>query len=224
MTTRNSRKVKPVTFFLLLLALSSGAWQVNLLSAEESPDAVVKWEYRVLTEPEVLAIGKHDFTAGLNTLGEQGWELIAIDVTNIFKRPTQQRNIKNLEAQVAAVKAKLAMQRNRVVRSQLMADKGYQSQKEFEAERHWLKVLEIDLATAQQELKSFQNASKTNLDQEHPANPASEEEDLGGRDRQSADIPESAKLDKHMSSQEIDQLLAAFGSSTDLPRNNGNDS
>lgn len=38
-----------------------------------------KWEYRVLTQSEISTLGKKDFTAGLNELGKDGWELSAIE-------------------------------------------------------------------------------------------------------------------------------------------------
>jgi hypothetical protein len=56
-----------------------------------------RWEYRVLSAPQVRELGKKDLEAGLNKLGDEGWELVAIDpatkaikVTSAeyyFKRP-----------------------------------------------------------------------------------------------------------------------------------------
>src|SRR5437763_17022518 len=38
-----------------------------------------KWEYRVLTRERVAALGKSDLAAGLNRLGEEGWQLVAVE-------------------------------------------------------------------------------------------------------------------------------------------------
>jgi hypothetical protein len=47
-----------------------------------------RWEYKVLSEGELLKLGKDDLAAGLNKLGEDGWELQGFDRTRfILKRP-----------------------------------------------------------------------------------------------------------------------------------------
>jgi hypothetical protein len=65
--------------------------------------ARAKWEYSVLTRDEVRKRGKGDLAAGLNALGEEGWEMVALGAgtTNpagrgarpaadyYFKRPKQ---------------------------------------------------------------------------------------------------------------------------------------
>jgi hypothetical protein len=45
---------------------------------EKAVSAGPKWEYKVLTKDEILELGNKDFTAGLNKLGDEGWELIAV--------------------------------------------------------------------------------------------------------------------------------------------------
>jgi Bacterial type II/III secretion system short domain len=37
-----------------------------------------KWEYKVLTKGEIAELANKDFAAGLNKLGDEGWELIAV--------------------------------------------------------------------------------------------------------------------------------------------------
>jgi hypothetical protein len=37
-----------------------------------------RWEYRTLTRQELLDLGQKDVTAGLNKLGDDGWELVAV--------------------------------------------------------------------------------------------------------------------------------------------------
>src|SRR5207237_85667 len=105
----NARKVTgPACFFpegsamnatrlgLVLLTLAGAAGP-----AAAQPDALARWEYRVLTRDQVLELGKKDLTAGLNRLGGDGWELVAIDTAYIFKRPgdrfrVQAEDLKNL--------------------------------------------------------------------------------------------------------------------------------
>src|SRR5262245_30412877 len=56
------------------------------------------WEYKTATAKEVRDLANNDLTAGLNRLGEDGWELVAVeprsdtgrslrDATYYFKRP-----------------------------------------------------------------------------------------------------------------------------------------
>jgi hypothetical protein len=50
--------------------------------AKEKADertARVRWEYKVMTTAEVRSLGKADLGAGLNRLGDDGWELVGID-------------------------------------------------------------------------------------------------------------------------------------------------
>jgi hypothetical protein len=63
----------------------------------------VQWEYRVLSEDEIDKLGGYDrektaydkkfFEAGLNKLGEEGWELVqagrGTSLTYFFKRQKQ---------------------------------------------------------------------------------------------------------------------------------------
>jgi hypothetical protein len=57
------------------------------------PFGRVGWEYRVVSRADILGLaGKEDkdkFTAGLNRLGAEGWELVAIEAPLVhwFKRP-----------------------------------------------------------------------------------------------------------------------------------------
>ena len=72
-------KPVPIGFILLGLGVFGGPVQVAGLGAEARSSALPKWEYRVLTKDEVLKLGQKDLTAGLNKLGDAGWELVAVE-------------------------------------------------------------------------------------------------------------------------------------------------
>jgi hypothetical protein len=60
-------------------------WPNWILPYIEQPR--LKWEYKVLPELAIRALGKDDFTTGLNKLGEDSWELVGVDQARfIFKR------------------------------------------------------------------------------------------------------------------------------------------
>ena len=62
--------------------LAAGGMVVGLAAAEPGRPAAAdapKWEYKTLTREDVSDIGKADFDAGLNKLGDDGWELIAVE-------------------------------------------------------------------------------------------------------------------------------------------------
>src|SRR5262245_54859882 len=53
-----------------------------------------RWEYSVLARPQVARLAGDDLQAGLNKLGEEGWELVAVEPAPgpgrlYFKRPTR---------------------------------------------------------------------------------------------------------------------------------------
>ncbi len=46
-----------------------------------------QWEYKGVSEADLLKLGKDDFAAGLNKLGEEGWELVLHENHRyVFKR------------------------------------------------------------------------------------------------------------------------------------------
>src|SRR5690242_12280434 len=85
-------------------------------SAEPRPEAVLKWEYRVLSKEQVLELGKKDLTAGLNALGEEGWELVAAEPSYIFKRPKGPgpKQVEDLKRQVLQTRADVEAWKDRV--------------------------------------------------------------------------------------------------------------
>jgi uncharacterized protein (TIGR03067 family) len=62
--------------------------------AEQAPAGVPRWEYRIINAAEVARLGQDELTAGLNLLGDGGWELVLVEQPGsgrsplyYFKRP-----------------------------------------------------------------------------------------------------------------------------------------
>src|SRR5262245_58095444 len=100
---------------LSLCALSPHATSQDKSAKRKAPpEAGAKWEYSVLTRAEVAKHGKDDFKAGLNKLGDEGWELVAVETrpgarpgatassSYYFKRPKQAAQAKAAEGKEVA--------------------------------------------------------------------------------------------------------------------------
>jgi hypothetical protein len=131
-----------------------------MLAAEPNPDVVFRWEYRVLTEEQVVALGKKDLAAGLNELGDQGWELVSVGAHYIFKRPKNQaqKQAAEIKRQIAAAEADVQSWKDRVDWSERMLRKGYLTEKHVEAERAQLKKAEAVLDMARRALQNLPSA------------------------------------------------------------------
>src|SRR6516162_1884631 len=110
----------PMAFVLLIAAVVSATSQVEVRAADATSYVVTKWEYRVLTKEQILDLGKKDLAAGLNQLGDEGWELAAVESAYIFKRPRQQRTVEDARRQLAAAEADAEMQKDRAAWSERM--------------------------------------------------------------------------------------------------------
>jgi hypothetical protein len=129
--------------------------------AVQSAESGNRWEYRVLTKAQLLELGRNDLTAGLNKLGDEGWELSAFDAAYIFKRPkVQQRSIEVLKLRIGLVEADIEQQRDRVQWSQRMVKRGFLAANQLKDETRLLRELEIALEEAKQDLKSLQAEPK----------------------------------------------------------------
>jgi hypothetical protein len=62
---------------LLVAAGSAAAAADEGAKTKAAPPA--KWEYQVLTHDQIADLAKKDFAAGLNKLGADGWELVAVE-------------------------------------------------------------------------------------------------------------------------------------------------
>ena len=154
------RKAASTAFLLLAAAVAGAASQVSAWSAEPTPDVVTRWEYRVLTKEQVLDLGKKDLAAGLNTLGEEGWELAAVEPIFIFKRSRQQRKLEDLQRHVSTAEADVAVWKDRVAWSERMVKKGFMTESQAQRDKQLLQNAERALEKATQELKAFPTEPK----------------------------------------------------------------
>jgi hypothetical protein len=161
-------RVIPRGLVLLVISFACGALQAPALAAEGKPEAVAKWEYRVLTKEQVIDLGKKDLAAGLNQLGDEGWEFVAIDAAYIFKRPKDQvrKQLDKIKTQIALAESDVASIKDRVAWSERMAKKGYLSDQQVEVERVQLKRAEMALDTARRELKTVPSDPKEPVEKE----------------------------------------------------------
>ncbi len=135
---------------MLLALLVPGIGQAP---AQENA-ATLRWEYRVLSKQHVLDLGKQDLAAGLNALGDAGWELAAVDAAYIFKRPRDAGRLREAARQrrMALIAADVDQWRERVAWAERMARKGFLSAQRVEADRARLQAAEAALDRARQEL------------------------------------------------------------------------
>jgi hypothetical protein len=142
---------------LMLFGLASGVLPGSEVPEERQSDAVTRWEYQILTKEQIIELGKKDLTAGLNRLGEQGWELAAVEAAFIFKRakPQNGERIEDVKRRIALIEIDVQMWKDRVAWSERMLKKGFMSQAQVNGERMELKKNEITLDSLQRELGSL---------------------------------------------------------------------
>ena len=164
-------KAIPTGFVLLVVGVAGAASPVTALSAEVRPDAVARWEYRVLTKEQVLDLGKKDLAAGLNVLGDDGGELVVAEPAYIFKRPKDQtrRQAGEVKRRVALIEADVEQLRDRAAWAERMARKGYLTEQQVNAERSRLRAAEGALDAAREELKALPTDPKEPIEPERKA-------------------------------------------------------
>jgi hypothetical protein len=148
----------PTTAALLVLAVAATlVASPGAPAAELRPDVVCQWEYRVLTEEQVIALGKKDLAEGLNVLGDEGWELATAGPRYIFKRPKDmaKKQAAEIKRQIAAAEADVEAWKDRVAWSERMVKKGYVTEKHALAERAQLSKAEAVLDAARRALKGL---------------------------------------------------------------------
>src|SRR5262249_27297507 len=149
------RHAIPGGLLLLALGLAVGSPAV-VRSAEPRPELVIKWEYRILTKEQVLELGKKDLTAGLNALGDEGWELVAAEPSYIFKRPKgpSLRQVEAIKRQLLLARSDVEMWKDRVAWAERMVKKGYLTERQLQADQARLKAAEAALEALEKELKT----------------------------------------------------------------------
>ena len=155
------RTTLSVALKLIAIAVVGGVSQI----AARSADGTLQWEYRVLTKAQILDLGKKDLAAGLNKLGDDGWELAAFDATYIFKRP----KVEQTRPDVAKLRLKIAetdveQQRERVQWAKRMVKKGFIPENQLKEEVRLLKELEIALEEAEADVKGLRPEPKKEME------------------------------------------------------------
>jgi hypothetical protein len=152
MTFSRRTIVTPATIrlFGMVFVLAGGGHAP--VKADDKP--VAKWEYRVVTKDQIAELGKKDLAAGLNKLGEEGWELVVIDGGYIFKRlkPQTEKEIADVKLRIAIINRDIEMQKDRLAWSVRMLRMGYLSQQAVLAEQERLTRIELVLERTTREL------------------------------------------------------------------------
>jgi hypothetical protein len=146
--------VKRVAFGVALVAIAIAS--VSTM-AQAPSEGVLRWEYRILTKEQVLDLGKQDLGAGLNKLGDEGWELAAVDGKYVFKRLKDQfsRKVEEIRRHIASAEADVESWKDRVAWAERMLKKGYMSATQLQAEQAQLAQAELALDAARKALKSL---------------------------------------------------------------------
>ena len=156
-------KAMSTAVVLLFAGAAAGTVPSSAASAAEpKPGILFQWEYRVLTEEQVAALGKKDLAAGLNALGDEGWELVTAGAHYIFKRPKDaaRRQAAEVKRQVAVAEAEVEAWTERVAWSERMLRKGFVTAQHVQAERAQLKKAEAALDEARGALKGMPSEPK----------------------------------------------------------------
>jgi hypothetical protein len=148
---------------LLAISVASAVLQLATLpAAAQQPDGLPRWEYRVLTKEQVIDLGKKDLVAGLNRLGDDGWELAGVDGPYIFKRlkGPDPNYVEQLKSQMTLAEADVENWKDRLAWSERMAKKGYLATNQVQADRMRLQRAEITLDLLRRTMQNLLPAPK----------------------------------------------------------------
>jgi hypothetical protein len=120
---------------LLGLAAAAVIFMGSLRIRAGETGSLSRWDYRVLAKEQVLELGKQDLAAGLNHLGQQGWELAAVDGAYIFKRRRPNTSVEGLKQRLAQAENDLATFKERTAWVERMVRKGFLAESQLQAER-----------------------------------------------------------------------------------------
>jgi hypothetical protein len=147
-------------FVFLVLGIASDGLQVGAQAVEPKTEAITRWEYRVMTKDQLLDLGKKDLAAGLNKLGDEGWELVSVEPAFIFKRPNQSQQMEAAKRQVVMAESEVETWKDRVAWSERMVKKGFMTESQLQNEQARLQAAELTLEKARKNLKAFPPESK----------------------------------------------------------------
>jgi hypothetical protein len=148
-------KTVPTTTILLTIAVACGTFPAGTILADEKPGAAVKWEYRILTKEQVMDLGKKDLTAGLNKLGDDGWELVVVEPAYVFKRQKQPdvTRLEDARRRLLQAETDVEMWKERIAWSERMVKKGYLTETRLQEEKGLMKAAEAALEKARRDAK-----------------------------------------------------------------------
>jgi hypothetical protein len=154
--------------FLFFSVMVTGLALPTALRAQGRSEPILRWEYRVLKREQVLEVGKKDLSAGLNALGNEGWELAGIDGVYIFKRPRDliRNRVAELKSQVALIEADVEQFRDALAWTERMLKKGFMAASQVDFERSRLRRAEAALDSARREFEAYSAESKQAHDKE----------------------------------------------------------
>jgi hypothetical protein len=148
--------MKAIPLACMFLAIS-GPLQVAAMGGDGGPSLVSQWEYRVLKKEHIIDLGKKDLAAGLNKLGGEGWELVAVDGDYVFKRPKDlsRLQIEDIKGLIVLLENDVERVKERVAWSERMLKKGFLSKQQVEGEQAELKRAQFSLDRARRQLKAL---------------------------------------------------------------------
>jgi hypothetical protein len=150
-------KAASVALALIGLSTTLGQLQGTAAADDGKLNVMTRWEYRVVTKDELIDLGKKDLTTGLNKLGDEGWELVAVDGSYVFKRPKDQirRQAVEIQHRISLIESDVELLKERVAWAERMGRKGYMTERQVNAERIQLKEAENALEEAREQLKAL---------------------------------------------------------------------
>jgi hypothetical protein len=162
---------------LLAIGVAGSVLQVAAPAAEHEPQAMLRWQYKVLTKEQLLELGNKDLAAGLNKLGDQGWELVGFKDGYIFKRskggfispPAKEqvaRQRDEIKSYMALRQSEVDLWKDRVAWAKRMVKKGFLAPSSIQAEELWLKRAELALDQVRRDLQALPPDPKESTDKE----------------------------------------------------------
>jgi hypothetical protein len=143
------------------------------VQGQETPAGSRRWEYRVLPREQIVQLGQGDITAGLNRLGEEGWQLVAIEpgtlpgknarTTHFYlQRPSVPPGDRPAAVQkrLAAAREDVALRTQRLAWTERMHQKGFAGKAQVEADKAELRKAQAALERAEQQLKATTPGAK----------------------------------------------------------------